>query len=166
MDRFKTNIWEKNLCSIVNENKESIDRKVVFNILLTYYLKTGNLYLTVYRPNYVIKDIQIRLKEIAPFITSMKVEGDKSSILFYFDGTYNTHKIIELCVDLWFAFEESFLFFLFEKIKNLNFFDSGNVPWKDILSFYSGYLVFNYGMKDDIIWIGKSDKLSFLQHLD
>jgi hypothetical protein len=162
MDSLKTNNWEKNLCSIVNEHKESIERKFVNELLQNYFLKTGILYVSVYRPNYVIKDLHRRLEELVPSITLLQVEEDTSAIFFYFVGTKNLQAVIDLCVDLWFGFEESFLYFLFDEIKNLNLLTSGRVPWKDILGFYSGFIVFHYGMKDDIIWIGKSDKLLFL----
>ena len=147
-------IIRENLCTIKPVNDTHSDRYYMQAIIKTLLsLTRGKFYVEVSRENYATTYLKENLKQIMVDNNSFKFSSFEVS--FFSDGI--SEELIEILPQLWFAYEHTAFCFFEENEIGINI---KRKPWSEITTNTKSYVLFK-GMQEDVIWIGKSNELTF-----
>lgn len=139
-------------------------KQYILKLLNKLTQSAGNVIIQVRRNNY--KDSSIN-KIILDFdslgISNLKVDKNLFEISFSFNSNKLNDELLQALVDFWFCFEQPSYYFLTnleELILNQEILLNINLSWKEAVKVSNSYVMFK-GIEEDVIWIGKSNKLEF-----
>ena len=163
----KTVIYEKfqnNLCSIKSVKNDYSGSLFLLDLLRDFSNYTNSVIVHVRRNNYITSAIE-KLKEtdIKLEINELKIDKNLFEVSFWFNNTNLNDEILRIMRDLWFAFEQpAFCFYMNQGQleNNREEIISKNLSWQQITNKSDVYVVFK-GAEEDVIWIGKNNKMEY-----
>lgn len=154
---------DQNLCSIAgvepNRSGEAILREVTAHFLAT----TPIVIARVERPaTFAIRPTALNAESTIK-LKNLRHDDDWFSLSFEYYPKSENDLFLDLVIELWFTYEQPMFAFLTKRVlRSMTQISASSqvLTWQEIAEEVSSFVI-HKGIEDDVIWIGKSDELSF-----
>jgi hypothetical protein len=149
---------EYNLCSIKFSGDHYFIRTNLIAVLESHLaLVEGDLYVEIARPEEDVNGLINQLNRVNSIANSMNVQKDFFEINFTCKRDDINNDLFWRLSELWFCFQHV-SFVMVSKKGKFNF--QNRLMWNKITDIVSCFVLFK-GVEEDVVWIGKSDGLTF-----
>lgn len=154
MKEFKSHN-SNNLISIKSIENNLFDRKYFIELnRKLLFMTSGLVYIQASRPNYIFNIDEFRNDDL---IIGNQISNCNFNEEICFFIRKDSNNLLNFLTKIWFSFEH--ISFCYTDQDFINF-DLKRKSWSEIVKNIESFVVFK-GIEDDVVWIGKSEKLSF-----
>ncbi|MEY3239548.1 MAG: hypothetical protein RIR11_986 [Bacteroidota bacterium] len=147
-----------NLCSIKFNGDYYFIRTNLIALLESHIaLIEGNLYVEIARPEEDVNSLINQLNMVNSIANSMNVTEDFFEVSFMCTKDDINNRLLWQLSELWICFQHV-SFVITSKKGTINF--QKKLAWNKIIHIVSSFVLFK-GVEEDVVWVGKSDDLTF-----